>query len=77
MPRCTAVLALLLDYVEGRLAAPRCRALERHLAGCASCDAAVSTYRATVGLLHSLTEEDLPPELRLRLRAFIETSGNN
>jgi anti-sigma factor RsiW len=77
MRECTDVLALLADYVDGRLPAARCQALERHLSGCASCVAAVSSYRTTVGLLRSLTEDDLPPELRLRLRAFIERCGDN
>lgn len=77
MPRCTAVLTLLADYVEGRLSTERCRALEQHLDGCAKCQTAVSTYRRTVGLLRSLTEEDLPKELRLRLRAFLDKGTEN
>jgi hypothetical protein len=32
----------------------------------------VRTYRSTVSLLRSLHEDDLPPELRLRLRAFLD-----
>jgi anti-sigma factor RsiW len=74
MPSCSEVLALLLDYLEGRLPEATRRDLERHLAGCASCDAALATYRATVGMLRSLTEDDLPPDLRLRLRAFLDRS---
>jgi len=77
MPRCPDVLALLADYIEGRLPAGRCRALEHHLAGCSRCESALDSYRATVGLLRSLTEDDLPPELRLRLRAFIEKCSDN
>jgi anti-sigma factor RsiW len=77
MKRCTDVLRLLADYIEGRLTPERCLALERHLEGCAKCQTALSTYRQTVGLLRSLTEEDLPKELRLRLRAFLDKGSEN
>ena len=77
MPACPAVLALLVDYLEDRLPADVRADLERHLAGCPSCDASLATYRSTVGLLRSLREEDLPRELRLRLRAFLDEKNCN
>ena len=77
MPRCSQVIELLVDYVENRLAEDRRRELDRHLAGCGSCAAALNTYRSTVSLLESLTEEDLPAELRTRLRAFLDRESAN
>jgi anti-sigma factor RsiW len=77
MPKCPEVVALLVDYLEGRLPADTRSDLERHLAGCASCEAYVASYRSTVDLLHSLGENDLPPELHLRLRAFLDERGRN
>ncbi len=77
MPRCSQVVALLIDYVENRLPDRRREDLERHLAGCASCAAALNTYRSTVSLLESLTEEDLPNEVRTRLRAFLDRENAN
>ena len=46
--------------------------LDQHLSGCSECTAFVGTFRSTVALLHSLEEKDLPEELRLRLRAFLD-----
>ena len=77
MPRCSQVIELLVDYVENRLAEDRRLELDRHLAGCGSCAAALNTYRSTVSLLESFTEEDLPAELRTRLRAFLDRESAN
>jgi anti-sigma factor RsiW len=71
------VVALLADYLEGRLPDATRVDLERHLAGCPACEACVASYRSTVDLLHSLSEDDLPPELTLRLRAFLDKRGRN
>ena len=76
MPRCSRVVELLVDYVEQRLPDARRVELEHHLAGCGSCAAALNTYRSTVSLLESLTEDDLPDELRMRLRAFLDRLGS-
>jgi anti-sigma factor RsiW len=77
MPHCSQIVALLIDYVEERLPGDRRLELERHLAGCGSCAAALNTYRSTVSLLGSLTEDDLPDELRTRLRAFLDRESAN
>lgn len=74
---CPKVIALLVDYLEGRLPEDTRLELARHLAGCRSCEAYVASYRSTVDLLHTVSEEDLPPELRLRLRAFLDKKGCN
>jgi anti-sigma factor RsiW len=75
--RCSEVVALLLDYLEGRLDEPVRLDLQAHLATCASCVAHVHTYRATIDLLHSLTDDDLPTELRSNLRAFLSSHDRN
>jgi hypothetical protein len=46
--------------------------LEQHLSGCSECTTFVGTFRTTVSLLQSLNEDDLPEELRLRLKAFLD-----
>jgi anti-sigma factor RsiW len=71
-PRCSRVLSLLTDYLDGHLASDVRTDLDRHLNGCSECAAFVASYRFTVSLLQSLSEDDLPPELRLRLRAFLD-----
>jgi anti-sigma factor RsiW len=77
MTACSQVVALLLDYLEQRLPRDRKADLDRHLAGCPNCLAALETYRTTVSLLGSLEEEDLPDDLRLRLRAFLDRECGN
>jgi anti-sigma factor RsiW len=77
MACCSRVLSLLVDYLEGRLDPIVQAGLERHLSGCSRCVDYVNTYRSTVSLLHSLTENDLPTELRHRLTAFIDHGARN
>jgi anti-sigma factor RsiW len=72
MPDCSRIVSLLSDYVDGRLPDEVRRDLEEHLGGCSECTAFVGTFRSTVSLLRSLSDEDLPEELRLRLRAFLD-----
>jgi anti-sigma factor RsiW len=75
--RCTDLVALLADYVERRLPAGVHADLERHLAACSRCVTQLKTYESTVSLLHSIKEEDLPPELRSTLKAFIDRNCHN
>lgn len=72
MPDCSRLVSLLSDYLDGRLPSAVRAELERHLSGCPECTAFVGTFRSTVSLLQSLEEKDLPEELRLRLRAFLD-----
>lgn len=74
---CSRVVTLLADYLDNRLAADERTRLEEHLGGCGECAAYVGTFRSTVSLLQSLTDEDLPEELRLRLRAFLNERCKN
>jgi anti-sigma factor RsiW len=72
MAECSRIISLLTDYLDDRLSGDVRTDLERHLGGCSDCAAFVGTYRFTVSLLQSLSEDDLPQELRLRLRAFLD-----
>ncbi len=71
------MVGLLADYLEGRLPERARHDLERHLSGCRRCEEYLETYRSTVHLLRSLTDDDLPPELRLRVRAFLDRRSGN
>ena len=72
MPECSHLVALLAEYIDGRLPEDQRAELERHLGACPECVAFVRTFRSTVSLLQSLSEQDLPAALRVRLRAFLE-----
>ena len=72
MSDCPRVVALLSDYIDGRLPADVHQELEQHLGDCSECTAFVGTFRSTVALLQSLSEDELPEELRVRLKAFLD-----
>ena len=76
-PECPRVVALLSEYLEDRLPPDVRRGLEQHLGGCGECAAFVESFRSTVSLLQSLTDEDLPDELRIRLKAFLDDRSNS
>lgn len=74
---CPRLVSLLSDYIDGRLPADVRRDLEEHLTGCSECTTFVGSFRSTVALLQSLTDADLPEELRLRLKAFLDERGTS
>jgi anti-sigma factor RsiW len=75
--RCHDLVGLLADYVEHHLPPEVHADLERHLARCPRCVTQLNTYRSTVSLLHSIKDEDLPPELRYTLKAFFDRKCKN
>jgi anti-sigma factor RsiW len=75
--RCTDLVGLLADFVEHHLPPAVHADLEKHLARCPRCIAQLKTYESTVSLLRSIHEEDLPPELRCTLKAFLARDCNN
>lgn len=70
--RCADLVSLLADFVEHQLPAEIHQELERHLAECPRCVAQLKTYESTLSLLRSIRDEDLPKELRCKLKAFID-----
>lgn len=72
---CVSGVELLMDYLEGTLAAELRAALEAHLAGCPRCVAFVAAYRETPRILRRATAAALPPEVADRLRAFLRSRG--
>jgi anti-sigma factor RsiW len=65
-------VALLADYLERRLPPDVQAGLERHIASCDLCVRQLRSYESTVSMLREISEEDLPPELRLSLKAFLD-----
>jgi anti-sigma factor RsiW len=76
-PSCPRIVSLLSDYLDGRLPAAVSTELEQHLGGCTECATFVESFRSTVALLRSLTDADLPEELRVRLKAFLDDRSNS
>ena len=69
---CGSVVKLLADYLERQLPASTRSELEAHLRKCPRCVAQLRTYESTVSLLRSLRDDELPPELRLTVKSFID-----
>ena len=74
---CGSVVKLLADYLERRLPPDVRQELDEHLQKCPRCVAQLRTYESTVSLLRSLDDADLPPELRLTLKSFIDAKCQN
>ena len=56
---CRNAVALVQDYLDGRLSAADTSRLEGHLAGCPHCTEYVAQMRLTIGSLGYLTPADL------------------
>lgn len=76
-PGCCSVVRLLADYLDRRLQPELQTELEAHLRSCPRCVTQLKTYESTVSLLRSLRDHDLPPELRLTLKSFIDAKCRN
>jgi anti-sigma factor RsiW len=72
LPDCSRLVALLTEYLDGRLPEELRSSLDRHLGECPECVTFLRTFQSTLSLVKSLEERDLPPELRLKLRAFLD-----
>jgi len=75
--KCKDLVGLLADFVEHQLPEAVQASLDRHLAACPRCVAQVKTYQSTVSLLRTIKDEDLPPELRCTLKAFVDRNCRN
>jgi len=74
---CGSVVKLLADYLERQLPAGIRAELEAHLQKCPRCVAQLRTYESTVSMLRSLADDDLPPDLRLTVKSFIDAKCHN
>jgi anti-sigma factor (TIGR02949 family) len=77
MRKCNDIVRLLAEFLDGQLPPDVHAGLERHLSKCPRCLAQLKTYRSTVSLLRSVTEEDLPAELRMTLKSFVQANWRN
>ena len=76
-PSCCKVVRFLADYLERRVDAGVRAELDAHLQKCPRCVTQLRTYESTVSLLRELRDEDLPPDLRLTVRSFLDTKCHN
>src|SRR5215510_11435391 len=71
-PGCCKVVGFLADYLEKHLEPYMRQELEAHLQKCPRCVTQLRTYESTVALLRTLKDDELPPDLRLSVRSFLD-----
>jgi anti-sigma factor RsiW len=76
-PGCCKVVRFLAEYLEKHLEPDVRLDLEAHLQKCPRCLTQLRTYESTVSLLRSLRDDDLPPDLRLTVRSFLDAKCQN
>jgi len=76
-PPCAEVLALLVDHLDGELAAPVAAEVDAHLAGCAACSAEHRAERRVLAELRRRVQEvHIPAEVRERLWASLRRAAD-
>ena len=68
---CASGVPLLMDYLEGLVAADVRSALEQHVAGCAKCTAFIASYLSTPRIIREATAVSLPAEGQRSLQQFL------
>ncbi len=71
-PSCREIFDLLSDYVDGELAPEVRGTLLKHLKECPPCERFLRTFEKTRSLCRESLMEEMPEELRKRLRAFLQ-----
>jgi anti-sigma factor RsiW len=74
MITCREMVDLLSDYVDGSLEPTVARQLEAHLRGCTDCTAFLRTFKDTLALTKEAACDEMPEELKVRLRDFLRTN---
>ena len=70
---CEQVTNLIRAYLNGELAPEVTATFEDHLRRCTDCVAFLKTYQQTVQAVQSLSYEDIPPEVQIRVRQFLRS----
>jgi hypothetical protein len=68
---CRRVTSLILDYLTGELDHVTARSFEEHLMICPDCVSFLNSYKKTIEFTRSLRYQDIPNEMKKRLRQFL------
>ena len=71
---CAQVTELIRDYLQGELSPEVTAMFEEHLRRCTDCVAFLKTYKQTVQEVQSLRYEDIPQDMRTRVRQFLRAN---
>ena len=70
---CVSGVELLMEYLEGQLAPELRAALDTHVAGCAKCQAFVTSYQAVPRIMREATALEMPADLQASLLAALRS----
>lgn len=70
---CEECIEVLVDYLEGSMDKATHSAFEAHFADCTPCLDFLQTYKATITVTKKVltVEDEIPENVRLRLREFL------
>lgn len=73
MGRCREMVEFLSDYIDDELEAVVREEFEKHMGDCEPCRRFLDSTRKTVRLYSRLEYEEIPVELKERLKSFLES----
>jgi hypothetical protein len=68
---CKQATSLILDYFTGELDPKTARLFEEHLMICPDCVSFLNSYKETIKFTRSLSYDDIPSEMKKRIRRFL------
>ncbi|PON19240.1 hypothetical protein C2W62_03835 [Candidatus Entotheonella serta] len=68
---CQQVTGAIIDYLTDDMQPEATALFNQHLQGCPDCLAFFNTYNSTVRATQSLSYDDVPNEMRHRVRQFL------
>jgi thioredoxin 1 len=77
MKKCKDYCELLSDYLEGEVRDEECTDIEEHLKYCPPCSAVFESLKATVQVCGQAIPADVPEDVRMRLKLFLEQRCRN
>lgn len=71
MTTCEFFCQQLSDYIDGELREFECELMENHLEVCPPCNLLFQTLKTTVEICHLGISDEIPEDVRIRLRQFL------
>lgn len=68
---CKQATSLILGYLTGELDPKTAWLFEEHLMICPDCVSFLNSYKETIKFTRSLSYEDIPSEMKKRIRRFL------
>jgi len=77
MKKCREFCDQFSEYLDGELSEADCRLIEEHLAECSPCALEYKSLRTAVEVCSQGISDDMPEDLRSRLKAFLKQRCKN